>query len=363
MYVLAQTEADRDALKAKLAEAEKERDESDATLELIMAANQRAVDRWRAQDPDGRKLTLPDLADHLVWTFEQLGTLQDVERDRDALRAKLDAAEKSLACAGIVPSYAPPGWLGEAMKHDSEAELCAKLEASEAEVRRLQVVANEDRAVSDAIRGERERLRAKLDAMSSGIADEQRSRYGLERRVTELEAKLDGVLDVLKECHHYQNRLPMDCVMHIRSALAAAENTGDAGRTPAGQCSTDRSTDGQPPTSTEPAVDEPGPVTNPAVSHPSPAPGTFKMTEGQHRAMWVASTHRDNGDLANWIESLVTDSVAKAREGWVTREVAERALEQCALEYISGSSVHANAKDYLTAAIRAASKEASDGPR
>ena len=95
---VATLQADRDALKEKLAEAEKERDESDATLELIMAANQRAVDRWRAQDPEGRKLTLPDLADHLVWTFEQLGTLQDVERDRDALRAKLDgvreAAEK-----------------------------------------------------------------------------------------------------------------------------------------------------------------------------------------------------------------------------------------------------------------------------
>ena len=74
-----------------------ERDQSDCTLDMIRGMEQRAIDRWKAEDPEGRKLRLPDGADLFVWTFVELGELASVEAERDALRAQVIEQDQRIA--------------------------------------------------------------------------------------------------------------------------------------------------------------------------------------------------------------------------------------------------------------------------
>ena len=322
---------DRDALKAKLAEASEERSKAVLALEGAwghqknLEATLARVEKSFAEELR-IKLTKEqaDREAQRARAEKAEKRIADLESDRDALKAKLAEA---VAVAG------------DAIGTDPTQRSTGCVDA----------LAGHYRIVCE----DRDALRAKLDGV---------------REAAETWTLDDHAKDEYMKGRTVEDSLNAIGRAAITSALAAAENTGDAGRTPAGQCSTDRSTDGQPPTSTEPAVDEPGPVTNPAVSHPSTAPA-FEMTFEQRTQLYsflgmsTLGSRRERESLAAFVTDLVRSELRKAREGWVTREVAERALEQCALEYISGSSVHANAKDYLTAAIRAASKEASDGTR
>ncbi len=52
--------------------------------------------------------------------------------------------------------------------------------------------------------------RAVLDAMNPS------------REISRLRTALGENLELLKECYHYQNRLPRDCVLRLRAALVNA---------------------------------------------------------------------------------------------------------------------------------------------
>ncbi len=70
----------------------KDRDELQLTNDLIMDASRRAVDEWRKQDPEGRRLMLPDLKEHILWAFTELAK---IAAERDVLRKQLDEEKKA----------------------------------------------------------------------------------------------------------------------------------------------------------------------------------------------------------------------------------------------------------------------------
>lgn len=71
--------------------AEAELEIAEATLDLQSNASQRAVEAWRKQDPESRRLTMPDLSNHILWAFTELAdTTAQLERKDAALRAILD---------------------------------------------------------------------------------------------------------------------------------------------------------------------------------------------------------------------------------------------------------------------------------
>lgn len=61
-------------------EAQKDNEEWECTFDLTHAAEMRAVHHWRAQDPEGRRLKLPDVEGLSIWLFERIETLTK-ERD------------------------------------------------------------------------------------------------------------------------------------------------------------------------------------------------------------------------------------------------------------------------------------------
>jgi len=99
-----------------------------ASFDLRWAAQQRAIDRWRAERPDVRELTRPDHADLLVWLLGRLEGLGDAAmavandcRDwldgedgpdaRATMHAFLATLEPAIraACPGAEPPYRWPG--------------------------------------------------------------------------------------------------------------------------------------------------------------------------------------------------------------------------------------------------------------
>jgi hypothetical protein len=75
------------ALLARAKAAEEENAELNALFERIREADQRGIDRWRAEKP-GRELVRPDMADATVWLLEQL---ERAEAERDEARGRADA--------------------------------------------------------------------------------------------------------------------------------------------------------------------------------------------------------------------------------------------------------------------------------
>lgn len=72
-----------------------ERDEMNDLFERIRAADQRGIDRWRAEKP-GRDLIRPDMADATVWLLDQL---ERAEAERDAAVAEAARMREALLAA------------------------------------------------------------------------------------------------------------------------------------------------------------------------------------------------------------------------------------------------------------------------
>jgi hypothetical protein len=78
----------------KILELTKENEELQATFDLSWDAQMRAVAEWRKQDPEGRKLKLPDQKEHTLWLITELAEAktslrlkeQEVEKMREALK-------------------------------------------------------------------------------------------------------------------------------------------------------------------------------------------------------------------------------------------------------------------------------------
>lgn len=66
--------------------AESRVDELQRVFDLRWKATQRAIARWRAEDPAGRKLEWPDHADLCCWLLDRLA---EAEAERERLRAKV----------------------------------------------------------------------------------------------------------------------------------------------------------------------------------------------------------------------------------------------------------------------------------
>lgn len=76
------------AAESRVAELQRE-------FDLRWKATQRAIDRWRAEDPVGRKLEQPDHADLCCWALERLAT---AEAECERLRLGVaEAADRLLA--------------------------------------------------------------------------------------------------------------------------------------------------------------------------------------------------------------------------------------------------------------------------
>ena len=71
---------------AKVAALEAELSERDRSFDLRWNADMRAIERWRAERPAERELTMPDHADLCVWLLEKLST---VESKLDAILAAI----------------------------------------------------------------------------------------------------------------------------------------------------------------------------------------------------------------------------------------------------------------------------------
>lgn len=89
-------------------ELQADNDELNATFDLMHAAQQRAIQMWREQDPDGRKLKLPDIADLFIWTWQELERLTKLE---EALRFYADKANYDFVkgTSLIIPIYEDVG--------------------------------------------------------------------------------------------------------------------------------------------------------------------------------------------------------------------------------------------------------------
>ena len=93
-------------LEAALAAEREESELAQATLNLVMNASSRALSAWRAEHPESREMTWPDLAEHIVWAFgraEALAAEREArlaaERERDALREAAEDLSHSLVVA------------------------------------------------------------------------------------------------------------------------------------------------------------------------------------------------------------------------------------------------------------------------
>lgn len=91
-----QAKAARSALLSRLAElryerdaAREDRDALQRLADLRWAADERAIQRWQAEEP-GRELQRPDHADLCCWLIVRFAMMRD---DRDAIRAQLAARE------------------------------------------------------------------------------------------------------------------------------------------------------------------------------------------------------------------------------------------------------------------------------
>jgi hypothetical protein len=94
-YILADSAEKRIAeLEAELAKSREEVEELNATFDLQWKADMRAVEEWRKQDPDGRKLTLPDRKDQFLWLCRELA------KTRETARELLEACQAALAAQG-----------------------------------------------------------------------------------------------------------------------------------------------------------------------------------------------------------------------------------------------------------------------
>jgi hypothetical protein len=60
-----------DLVANKLALLLAEANEECELSKLVTAASQRAFEAWRAEHPEERELTWPDLAAHILWAFER----------------------------------------------------------------------------------------------------------------------------------------------------------------------------------------------------------------------------------------------------------------------------------------------------
>jgi hypothetical protein len=63
-------------LEAKVRELSEENEELQLAFDLSWDAQMRAVAEWRKQDPEGRKLKLPDMKDHTLWLITELSEAQ-----------------------------------------------------------------------------------------------------------------------------------------------------------------------------------------------------------------------------------------------------------------------------------------------
>jgi hypothetical protein len=120
------------AIAEATAELRQENADLQAIFDLQWKASMRAVEEWRKQDPEGRKLVLPDLKNHMMWCFEQLAELrQENERVREALTAvtqmpQLDYEEAGMDCGNYGDVY-EDGY--QAGLRDAAARLRAALAA------------------------------------------------------------------------------------------------------------------------------------------------------------------------------------------------------------------------------------------
>ena len=64
------------AAKRAVAESCQEHADLESIFDLRWKADQRAIARWRAENPDARKLVMPDHADLVVWLLEQLAATE-----------------------------------------------------------------------------------------------------------------------------------------------------------------------------------------------------------------------------------------------------------------------------------------------
>jgi len=70
-----------DDLKRENEELRKENAEWEATFELFNNAQTRAVAEWRKQDPEGRRLKLPDMKDLTLWLITELAEARAKMKD------------------------------------------------------------------------------------------------------------------------------------------------------------------------------------------------------------------------------------------------------------------------------------------
>lgn len=76
-------------VQARIVELERELADMNATFELQWAADMRAVQEWRKEDPEGRALMLPDRKDQFLWLCRKAVTLTA------ALKTAREALEKA----------------------------------------------------------------------------------------------------------------------------------------------------------------------------------------------------------------------------------------------------------------------------
>lgn len=82
--------------------AESRVDELRRGFDLRWKATQRAIARWRAEDPAGRELEQPDHADLCCWLMDRLTTAEaECERLRDTMRRAANAIRLGLTVTGI----------------------------------------------------------------------------------------------------------------------------------------------------------------------------------------------------------------------------------------------------------------------
>lgn len=99
-------EAERDSLAAKLAEAEKENTDWNASFDLYHAAETRGCKMWQDAGPN-RQMTLPDKGKLTAWLLDRLDTAQSdlatARAEAERLRGELD--HKSECLERMVRSY------------------------------------------------------------------------------------------------------------------------------------------------------------------------------------------------------------------------------------------------------------------
>lgn len=115
--------------------------EWEATFELFDNAQARAIAEWRKQDPEGRRLKLPDMKDLTLWLIT---TLSEERQQLDQLRAACAVKDEALNMAyelqvnclvdfekyGLKKDADIAVKLKDAISHSSGSSLLAELEAA-----------------------------------------------------------------------------------------------------------------------------------------------------------------------------------------------------------------------------------------